>query len=91
MLLGKGALIAVTFARGSVSGVPARRFLSGRVATGRATVLVKFLTRKNLLDWQGLVLAAPRAPAQMPQSLALNNGVLGKSPKAPPPQRQKEL
>jgi len=29
-----------------------------------AAVLIKFLTRKNLLDWQGLVLAAPRAPAQ---------------------------
>jgi len=34
-----------------------------------------------MLDWQGLVLAAPRAPAQSPQSLALNKGFLGQSPK----------
>jgi len=34
------------------------------VAAGRATVLIKLLSRKSLLDWQGLVLAAPRAPAQ---------------------------
>jgi len=31
-------MFELTFARGSVSGVPARRFLSGRGATGRATV-----------------------------------------------------
>jgi len=82
--LGRGKLIAITFARGSASGAPARRLLSGRVAAGRATVLVKFLTHKNLLDWQGLVLAAPRAPAQRlpPQR---QKGFLGHRPKSPRP------
>jgi len=31
-----------------------------------AALLIKLLARKSLLDWQGLVLAAPRAPAQRP-------------------------
>jgi len=67
-------MFALTFARGSVSGVPARRFLSGRVATGRATVFVKFLTRKNLRDCQGLVLDKQRRASK---------------PKSPRPQAQK--
>jgi len=29
-----------------------------------AALLIKLLARKSLLDWQGLVLAAPRAPEQ---------------------------
>jgi len=45
-----------------------------------AALLIKLLARKSLLDWQGLVLAAPRAPAQFlpPQR---QNGFLGQSPK----------
>jgi len=37
------------------------RFLSVFMS---AALLIKLLARKSLLDWQGLVLAAPRAPAQ---------------------------
>jgi len=32
-----------------------------------AALLIKLLARKSLLDCQGLVLVAPRAPAQSPR------------------------
>jgi len=72
-------LIVVTFARGSASGAPASGFCLW-VAAGRATVLIKLLSRKSLLHWQGLVLAAPRAPAQRPPPQR-QNWFLGLCPK----------
>jgi len=39
-----------------------------------AALLIKLLARKSLLDWQGLVLAAPRAPAQNARRLSGKNG-----------------